>query len=662
MHGNIRMSLVLKKSRLAQKVICAAVLISNTLAVSGQGLKNLPGHVPRAAARLTPKGRLPATNELSLAIEVPMRDREGLENFVKDVSDPNSPNFRRFLTPDEITARFGPTEEDYEAVKNFARTNGFVVRDTYSNRLVLNVSSPAAMVEKAFHIKLQTYQHPKEAREFFAPDTEPKVDAKLPVAYVEGLNNYSRPHSKKARVQPPKGIPKNGSSPDGYGAIFGDDFRHAYVPGTALTGAGQSIGFFEWDGSYTNSLAAYAEAAGGGRTNIALRYVLLEGYDGKPTQYGGEGEVDMDIEIAMAMAPGLSNIVVFEGNPYTGNPITILNAMASSNSIKNLSCSWGWSPTDEPYTNLDSVYLQMAAQGQSFFNASGDSGAFTTGVDSSNGLDNPANYNAPSSDPYVTQVGGTLLTMGGSGAAWNSEAVWNSGLDASGDHFDNSASSGGISSYYTIPSWQTNVSNLAAAGGSTAFRNVPDVAACGINIYEILDNPPVADDYGGGTSASAPLWAGFMALVNQQSAARGGPSGGLINPTLYALAAGPNYHTYFHDVTVGSNTWVDSPNLFRATSGYDLCTGLGTINGTNLLNALATSASAPQFLSPVQSANGLTLTWTTFPGKTYQVQYSTNLSSPNWFNLGSPSNAASSTESVTDGFTNAQRFYRVLQQ
>jgi hypothetical protein len=81
-----------------------------------------------------------------------------------------------------------------------------------------------------------------------------------------------------------------------------------------------------------------------------------------------------------------------------------------------------------------------------------------------------------------------------------------------------------------------------------------------------------------------------------------------------------------------------------------------------LLNALATSASAPQFLSPVQSANGLTLTWTTFPGKTYQVQYSTNLSSPNWFNLGSPSNAASSTESVTDGFTNAQRFYRVLQQ
>jgi len=262
----------------------------------------------------------------------------------------------------------------------------------------------------------------------------------------------------------------------------------------------------------------------------------------------------------------------------------------------------------------------------------------------------------------MTQVGGTLLAMNGAGASWSSEVVWNDGVDSSGDHYDNSASSGGISSYYKIPTWQTNLSKITAKGGSTGFRNIPDVAACGINIYEILGSPATPDDYGGGTSASAPLWAGFVALINQQAAAHGQPSVGFINPALYALGTGSNYLSYFHDVTVGSNTWVSSPNLFYATNGYDLCTGLGTMTGTNLINALSAAGSAPQFLPAVQSANGLTLTWTTFPGKTYQLQYSTNLNTTNWINLGSPSNAASSTESLSTGFTNTQRFYRVLQQ
>jgi subtilase family serine protease len=252
--------------------------------------------------------------------------------------------------------------------------------------------------------------------------------------------------------------------------------------------------------------------------------------------------------------------------------------------------------------------------------------------------------------------------MNGSGASWNSEVVWNDGLTSSGTHFDNSASSGGISSYYSIPAWQTNVSNLTARGGSTAFRNIPDVAACADNIYEILGSNAKADDYGGGTSAAAPLWAGFMALVNQQSAARGGPSAGFINPALYALAAGSNYLSYFHDVTFGSNTWVASPNLFYATNGYDLCTGLGTMNGTNMVNALSSSGSAPEFLNPVRNAGQLTLTWTSVSGQSYQLQYSTNLNSPNWFNLGSPTNASGSAVSATDSLTNSQRFYRVLSQ
>ena len=161
------------------------------------------------------------------------------------------------------------------------------------------------------------------------------------------------------------------------------------------------------------------------------------------------------------------------------------------------------------------------------------------------------------------------------------------GLDANAGGYV--GSSGGISSYYSIPSWQTNVSNLAGRGGSTSQRNIPDVALTADNVY-VKDSNGSNDDGIGGTSCAAPLWAGFMALVNQQAAANGRPSAGFINPAIYAIAAGSSYAACFHDVTTGNNTWSSSPNLFYATNGYDLCTGLGTPAGQNLINALAGAA------------------------------------------------------------------------
>src|SRR4029077_11055413 len=109
-----------------------------------------------------------------------------------------------------------------------------------------------------------------------------------------------------------KGMTKNGSAPDSSGAYFGNDFRNAYVPGTALTGAGQSVGLFQADGYYPTDIVAYASAAGNGRTNILIQKVLIDGFNGVPTTLGGNPEVSLDIEMAMAMAPGLSRIVLFE--------------------------------------------------------------------------------------------------------------------------------------------------------------------------------------------------------------------------------------------------------------------------------------------------------------------------------------------------------------
>jgi subtilase family serine protease len=386
------------------------------------------------------------------------------------------------------------------------------------------------------------------------------------------------PRPKRVKRQISRAVSKDGSAPDGSGNLFGDDFRNAYVPGTTLTGAGQSVGLVEFDGYNASDIATYASRAGGGRTNIIIQPVHIDGFNGAAG--AGEGEVALDIELAMAIAPGLHKIVSFEaalGQPQND----VLNAMLAATNVLNLSCSWSWGG---PSGTADSIFKSMAAVGQSFFNASGDSDAFTPAANSTNGVDNPSAYNGPSSSPYITQVGGTTLSVNWWDQSYAGETVWNWGVQSDGSYL---GSSGGISTYYTIPKWQsTNISNLGARGGSTTHRNIPDVAADSDNVYEF--DAGADDPYIGGTSCAAPLWAGFMALVNQQRVINGKKPVGLINPTVYTLAASSNYLSCFNDVTSGDNTWLpSSPNLFFATNGYDLCTGLGTMNGTNLINALA---------------------------------------------------------------------------
>jgi len=206
------------------------------------------------------------------------------------------------------------------------------------------VIGPASAVERAFHITLRTYRHPAEARDFFAPDVEPSVDMGLPVADIQGLSDFSRPHPKFYRLNAAqtaaRATPKSGSAPDGSGAYFGNDFRNAYAPNVTLTGAGQIVGLLEFDGFYSNDIAAYAAAAGGGRTNIVIQTVLTNGVSGTPGYSGISGanvEVSLDIEMAIAIAPGLAKVVVFEGN----QPNSVLNSMLTfSNTVKNLSSSW----------------------------------------------------------------------------------------------------------------------------------------------------------------------------------------------------------------------------------------------------------------------------------------------------------------------------------
>jgi len=594
--------------------ICKSILmlgvgltLTGTVATAADaGRVTLSGHRPAALAQLLAKGHLATTNNLNLAIGLPLHNQAALTRLLREVYDPASPNYHKFLTPQEFTTQFGPTEQEYQAVIDFARQNGLELIGTHPNRMIVDVSGQPANVEKAFQIKLNTYTHPREARDFFAPDREPSVPAGLTIQDISGLDSLRRPQSHykfrqfahKSNVQTKTTVSKlpataksnAGSGP--FGSYVGNDFRNAYIPGSPLNGSGQSVALVQFDGYYASDIIAYETLAG--RTNIPLQNVLLDGFSGQPTGFGGEVEVSLDIEMVLSMAPALAKIIVYEGDPFNFHPNDVLNKIATDNLANQISCSWGW--TGGPTATTDSIFQQMALQGQSFFVASGDSDAYPAGT-----VDDPFGFGTPSDSTYVTSVGGTTLSMTPGGTAKISETVWNWGIEYGADGI---GSSGGISTYYQIPYWQTNVS-MTACQGSTTTRNFPDVAMTADNVFVIADGG--VQYLVGGTSCAAPLWAGFTSLINQQGTNSGHAAMGFLNPAFYHLATAANYTNCFNDITTDNNKWSGSPNLFNAVTNYDLCTGLGTPNGTNLINALIAGPVYAFRYSPPPAPYGTTM-------------------------------------------------------
>jgi hypothetical protein len=557
-------------SRLAAATCAASFFLA--VGQAPAALTILPGHVPPATANLAAIGALPAATPMHLAIGLPLRNPEALDSLLQQIYDPASPNYRHYLTPEQFTERFGPSPEDYQGVLDFARTNGLTVTATYSNRMVLGVTGGVADVERAFHVKMRTYQHPVEGRTFYAPETEPAVDARLRITHVQGMSDYSRPHPMLQKV-PAGAQPASGSSPGG--GYMGLDFRNAYLPGTALNGSGQIVGLLQFDGYLASDIRLYETIAG--LPNVQLQNILLDGFDGSAG--GNNDEVCLDIETSISMAPGLTKVVVFEGY----EPDSILSSMASHPEIKQFSASWGYGID----ATTDQLYKQLATQGQTFLNASGDGDAWVPII-------HPISYGCLE-DTNITLVGGTTLTMNGSGASYKSEKAWNWGFIGNFNWNPDGyfGTSGGVSATVGIPSWQQGIS-MTTNLGSTTKRNTPDVALTADNVF-VVSSGGQGGLYGG-TSCASPLWAGFMACVNQQTTVVGSPSIGFLAPAVYALAKTAGYTNYFHDTTTGDNTWDQSTNKFFAVTGYDLCTGWGTPNGTGLIFALAGRAPRTGFL------------------------------------------------------------------
>lgn len=514
------------------------------------GQQQLSGHITPAMSAAPVIGPLPESQVVNLAIGLPAQDPAGLQTLLQQVSDPSSPTYRHYLTVDQFATAHGAVATDYQAVVNWAQANGLTVGATSANRLLLDVSGTPSTVGKALFANLIQCRR-SDGTIFYRLDREPSVNLATTLLHISNTNNFVRPQSR-AQTGGPAG--RNGSGPAGnYQA---PDFRNAYASCTTRTGAGQRVGQIQFDGWSRLDITTYE--ADTGLPNVVVTPVLLDkltACPGDPSgsicpSGNGSLETALDIEMAIAMAPGLSEVVEFQGTVGAD----ILNAMATRQPLINqLSGSWGF----EFDANTQQLVNEFVAQGQSFFDASGDEGAFSTDPGDDRDLQN------------TTLVGGTILTMGGSGATYSSETGW-------------PGSFGGTLVNVPFPVFQQGI-DMSTNGGTTTSRNAPDIALVAQGVEVVYSSPTPATHRGGvsGTSIAAPLWAGFMALINEQNAAVGLPPVGFANPVMYAIGKAPLlYPTDFNDAVGGNN------GGFTAVAGYDLVTGWGS-GKCNLIDQLA---------------------------------------------------------------------------
>src|SRR5258708_2144623 len=440
----------------------ATLLVATTNSQAQDALTRHVRDVTRTG-EARPVGHLSANRTLQLDVVLPLRDPEGLDLLLQELYDPASPHYRQFLTVPEFTERFGPTQVDYDAVVSFATRNGLTVVGGTRDGLDVQSRGRVAGIETALHVSMRTYQHPTENRTFYAPDREPTTDLPFTLWHISGLDNYSITHPMfvnkntyaAAHGMNAADVVSHATTGSGPSASFlGSDMRAAYYGGTTLTGAGQNLGLLEFVGTDLADLTTYYTNVGQTRT-VPITLVSTDGTSTScvHTPIGGncdDTEQTLDMTQALGMAPGLASLVVYVGSSDTA----MISAMTTHSPLPTtIGCSWGWTPADP--STLDPYFKKMAAQGQNFFTASGDSSTWSA-----------TNEAWPADDPFVVSVGGTDLITASAAGPWKSETAW-------------SNSGGGISpDGIAIPVWQQLSGGINSTNhGSTTLRNGPDVSA-----------------------------------------------------------------------------------------------------------------------------------------------------------------------------------------
>ncbi len=530
-------------------IACAAILTGVAGALPpARAHELLSPHLPALVAqhRAAITGTPDPAARMQLAIALPLRNQTELTALLNALYDPASLSYHHYLSVAEFTRRFGPAEIDYKTAVSFFKEKGLKVTSLSANRFMIEAEGSVADIERIFHITLFLYRHPLESRSFIAPDREPTLDLAVPVLHVTGLDDLVRPAPRV--ILPGTGIlPARGTGSGPNGNFYGSDMRVAYYGGSRLTGAGQSVGLMELKGYNPADVRLYFSNVKQ-PLHVPVKAISTDGIKVKCTKCN-DAEQTLDIDYAISMAPRLAQVQVYVG--YT--PESVLDRMAADDTSRQLSTSWGW---HKNFDTDDALLQEMAAQGQTFLTASGD---YSNLKDSGPW---------PEEDANLTGVGGTDLVTDGAGGAYLSERGW-------------SGSAGGpsLDHHIKIEPYQLPFVNRRN-DASRKLRNVPDISANADTDFWICANGRCGGG-AGGTSFSSPIWAGYIALANEQAAIDGQPPVGFLNPTLYGLAGGGNYDKLFHDVIGGRS------GKYRAVKGYDLVTGLGSQQGHNLIDALA---------------------------------------------------------------------------
>ncbi len=626
--------------------ICSAILLGAVAASASS-----PRVAVGSAARLPLGARfgqaLPASRRLRLTIALRPRDPAALSAFATAVSTPGSRQYGHYLTVSRFARRFGATSSQLAAVAASMRAGGLRVGAPTANHLTIPVSGTVAQVQRAFSVTEAQVRLPG-GRVAFANDRAPQLAAGIApsIQAILGLDDVvrqrpqaltrvrpaahrvaaARPHAVGSGPAPCSAASSAAATPRGYTA---DEIAGAYGMGSyypSNEGAGQTVALVEFEAYDPNDIATYQACY---QTSTAVTNVNV---DGGPGAFNGDdGEATLDIDQIIGLAPK-ANVAVYQA-PDTDTQAAVLNAIASRDVAKVVSSSWGGCESQTGLSVIDAeatALQEMAAQGQSFFISSGDSGS--TMCYQTSPSDTGLSVIDPGSQPFATGVGGTFLgNPDGSlpiDGSYAGEGVWNDGgADALGDQA--SGTGGGVSPVWPMPSYQSGAAaglgvvqaNSSRACAGQLCRQVPDVSADADPNSGYVVFAEGAWQIAGGTSASAPLWAAFTALANASAACRGFTLG-FENPALYAIA-GTAYAANFHDVTRPSpfptannpatnDTWSDSPDnannpsdLYPVLPGYDMATGLGSPIANVLGNSLCALRAPVYTVSVVRPGNQL---------------------------------------------------------
>jgi len=540
---------------------------STALAASADGRSVIPGHIVPALKNLSPLGTVNASpavvnDQLQLSISLNLRNQSGLDALLQAQQNPQSPFYHHYLTPQQFSNMFSPTQATVDQVTTWLQSEGLRVDSVAPNHLLIDASGSISTVQQAFAVTISNYA--LGGRTVYAPISEPSVPASLAglILNVGGLNNVAHYHPLN-RLAPADG-PGGGYTPT--------QLRTAYNMKSLISnadGTGQTIAIFELDGYKSSDVKAYLSHYSLGSAKYSN--VLVDG----ATNTAGSGaiEVELDMEVVSAIAPGATQKIYIGPNTNSGVNDTY-NQIVTDDIAPVTSISWGECEADSgtsELSTLDTIFKQGAAQGQSFFAAAGDDGAYDCGT-TSLGVDSPAD------DPYVVGVGGTNLQITSS-SAYSSESVWSDSTDTSNSP-EGVGGGGGYSTYFAKPSYQTGT-----GVNSNTKRHVPDVSAdadpnTGYSVYCSVtaagcSTGSAAWTEVGGTSAAAPLWAAVVTDTNSYMASLNTSTLGHANAELYTLFNTGQTYSAYHDVTSGNNLH------YSAGTGYDVASGIGTPNVWN---------------------------------------------------------------------------------